>query len=341
MKTAVIGLGRMGRRHLENVRALGLELVGLCDARSDALAAAAQEAGLEEGTAAQICFKDPGTLLREAKPQCVIIATTAPSHAELTCSAAAAGARFILCEKPMAISLAQCDQMNETCARHGARLAINHPMRYMDRLLEVKALLQSPDAGELDSLVTVGANSGVAMNGSHRFEAFHYLTGETPQFVTAWFSPDKLPNPRGPEFEDRAGTVHVTTPKGKRLILDIGANQGHGLLSIYSCRYGQVIVDEIEGTISWNFRQAEYRDRPTAQYLNPSQRGSRQIQAAQATLPSRATLQALLNNGDYPDGTAGRWTVATLVAAYESHDRGHLPVPVDDRLPKERTFPWP
>jgi predicted dehydrogenase len=192
----------------------------------------------------------------------------------------------------------------------------------------------------LDSVVTTGANIGLAMNGTHRFECFHYLTGEPPQTVTAWFSSDILPNPRGQEFEDRAGTVHVTTGSGKRLHLDIGANQGHGLVSVYTCRYGQVIVDEIEGTLSWNRRQSEYRDKPTAQYLNPAERGSRQIQAAQATAPSRATLEALIHNRDVPTGTDGRLAVATLVAAYQSHEQGHIPLALDEQLPSERTFSW-
>lgn len=340
MKTAVIGLGRMGCRHLQNVAALGLKLAGICDARPEALEAARRELGLETGTGACRCYQDPAALLRETRPELVIVATTAPSHAELTCLAAASGARYILCEKPMAVSLEQCDRMIEICALHHTLLAINHPMRFMDRFVEVKVLLRSADFGELDSVVTAGANIGLAMNGTHRFEAFHHLTGELPASVTAWFAADVLPNPRGPEFEDRAGTVHVTTGTGKRLHLDIGANQGHGLTSIYSCRHGQVIVDEIEGMLSWNFRPPEYRDRPTVQYLNPSQRGSRQIQAAEATAPSRAVLEALLGQRNFPTGVDGRLAVATLVAAYQSHEQGHVPIAVEGQLPKARLFPW-
>lgn len=340
MKTAVIGLGRMGRRHLENVMALGLNLVGICDARPEALETAARERGLDLKSGSCHAGQDPAALLQATRPECVIIATTAPAHAPLTCLAATLGARLILCEKPMAVSLEQCDQMITLCAHHQARLAINHPMRFMDRYLEVKALTSSPDYGELDSVVTAGANSGLAMNGSHRFEIFYHLTGESPQSVTAWFSPGVLPNPRGPQFEDCAGAVHVTTASGKRLHLDIGANQGHGLISLYNCRYGQVMVDEIEGVLSWNVRQPEYRDRPTGQYLNPSQRGSRTIQAAEATAPSRATLRALLDNGDFPTGSDGRRAVATLVAAYQSHEQGHQPVAVDEHLPRARSFAW-
>ena len=43
MKVAVIGVGQMGRRHVQVVQELGLSLVGICDQNSDALKICQQE----------------------------------------------------------------------------------------------------------------------------------------------------------------------------------------------------------------------------------------------------------------------------------------------------------
>ena len=79
MKTALVGLGRMGLRHLEVIKSLGLEVVGGADVGDAALAKAA-----EAGIARERLFKDPLAMLRDVKAECVVIATTAPRpHARI------------------------------------------------------------------------------------------------------------------------------------------------------------------------------------------------------------------------------------------------------------------
>src|SRR6476661_770392 len=151
MKIAVVGAGRMGQVHMQTVSDMKLELAGICDLSSDMLAAAGQKFGL----APERQFTDLSTLLQQVQPDCLIIATTAPSHAAYTCAAAEAGVRFILCEKPMGTSLADCDRMISICKDRGVRLAINHQMRFMDYYREAKRLVQSDEFGELASITVV------------------------------------------------------------------------------------------------------------------------------------------------------------------------------------------
>jgi len=336
MKTAVIGAGRMGRRHVQVVRELGLELAGLADARSEALEAAAREDAVPAG----ILYTDVARLLEEGRPECVVVATTAPSHAELTCQAAGAGARFVLCEKPMAISLAECDRMLKACRDRGTRLAINHQMRFMEQYTAPKALLDSEAYGGLRSVLVAAGNFGMAMNGTHYFEMFRFMAGEAPTTATAWFSAGGVPNPRGPQFEDRAGGVRLETASGQRFYMDVGADQGHGVKVTYSARHGQIVVDELEGTMRADVRQDAHRDLPTTRYGMPSVRTEQRIRPADAVAPTRAVLEALLRGSGYPSGEDGRLAVAALVAAYVSDESGHVPVRIDSALPAGRTFPW-
>jgi predicted dehydrogenase len=336
MRTVVVGAGRMGQRHVQVVRELGLELVGLCDRFPAALESAASNLKL----APQLLLSDPVQAMA-LKPECVIVATTAPAHADFTCFAAEAGARYILCEKPMAVSLAQCERMLSVCQRFKTHLAINHQMRFMEQYTLPKQLLISPDFGGLTGVQVTAGNFGLAMNGTHYFEMFRFLADEDPQEVSAWFTAETVPNPRGPEFVDRAGCVRAVTVSGKRFYIDCSADQGHGMLVTYTARHGHIVVDELGGTMAWTHRKAEHRGQPTTRYGMPWDHGTRTIAPADAVAPTRSVLQALLARNDYPTGEQGRLAVATLVAATLSDEHEHRGVTVREVFQhQDRIFPW-
>ncbi|MBI4423394.1 MAG: Gfo/Idh/MocA family oxidoreductase [Elusimicrobia bacterium] len=335
MKAAVFGAGRMGRRHMQVVRDLGLQLAAVADPREESLAEAAKEHSLGPGA----LFRDAKSLLAALAPDVAIVAATAPAHAELTRLAAAAGARYVLCEKPMASSLAQCREMIETCERRGTRLAVNHQMRVMDQYVQIKRITEAPDFGGWRSITVVGGNFGAAMNGTHYFELFRWLSGEAPTEVSAWFAGGPVASPRGPEFHDRAGSIRVTSASGRRLYLEIGEDQGHGVRATYAGRFGIAVSDELLGTIHVSTRREADRGLPSTRYGLPSL--DRVVLAApnDAVLPTRKVLEALLAGGDYPTGAEGRLALATLAAAYVSSESGGRPVAVDlDSLPQDRRF---
>ncbi len=335
MKAAIIGAGRMGLRHVQVVRSLGLELAGLCDRRPEALAAA-REAGIP----AALHHTDARAMLEATRPECVVIATTCPSHADLTCLAAESGASHVLCEKPMAASLAECDRMLDACRSTGARLAINHQMRFMEQYTRVREIVWSDAFGGLASVTVVAGNFGIAMNGSHYFEMFRYMTGEPPVEATAWFSRERVANPRGPEFEDRAGAVRLSTPSGRRFYMEVGDDQGHGVRVVYAARSGLLVVDELAGVMTSSVRDEEHRAAPTTRYGMPGSDTTLRIEPADSVAPTRAVLAALIDGKDWPTGEDGRLAVAALVAAHRSDEEGHRPVRIDADLPSGRRFPW-
>lgn len=336
MKTVVIGVGRMGRRHVQVVQELGLDLAGVADSLPDSLEAC----GKERGVPAEKRFTDGGAMLDRLRPECVVVSTTAPTHAELVCRAAELGASIILCEKPMAVSLAQCDRMLEACKKSGTRLAINHQMRFMEQYTSPRGLLDSAAFGGMTSMSVVAGNFGLAMNGTHYLEAFRFMAGAEPAEVSAWFSADKVANPRGAQFEDRAGVIVARTKSGKRFTLDASADQGHGMVVTYAARNGHLMVDELDGFLRLAVREDEHRALPTTRYGMPHKVETRSITPADAIAPTRAVLSALLAGKDYPTGEDGRMAVASLVAAYLSDEKGGVPAAVDASLPKDREFPW-
>jgi predicted dehydrogenase len=337
MRVAVFGTGRMGPRHLQVVRELGWDIVGILDQNELTLAEAGKQFGIPAGRQ----YREAQRLMEQAHPECVLIATTAPGHGPLTCLAANTGARYILCEKPMASSLAECDQMIAACESHGARLAINHQTRFMPQYLAAQRILHSEDFGPWTSITVVAGNMGFAMNGVHYFELLRWLSGERPSEVTAWLSDDPMPNPRGAQFKDASGAIRVTTASGKRLYMDLGADQGHGIRTVYAGRTGILVADELSGKFQLAVRGPEHRALPTARYGMESHDSSLQFEPADAVVPTRSVLQALIADGEYPTGEQGRTAVATLVAAHVSDQQGHRAVTTGEALPRELRFPYP
>jgi predicted dehydrogenase len=332
----VVGVGRMGRRHVQIVRQAGCELVGVCDVQQDSLA----QAQIEHALPNELVFNDLDVLYAEARPECLIIATTADSHCSLTCMAAERGIKYVLVEKPMAVSLRDCDRMIETCERHGTKLAVNHQMRFMEQYTEPKRLFETEAYGGMTSMTVVAGNFGFAMNGTHYFEAFRYLAGEDLHEITAWFSPEFVPNPRGLQFEDRAGCIRALSRSGKRLYMEISADQGHGIRVVYACRQGIITVNELTGELLYAERQEQYRELPTTRYGMPAVDGRCMIRPADVMDSSAAVLKALLNDVDSVSGHDGRRVIEALVAAHQSAEQGSVPVRLDSRFDRARVFPW-
>jgi len=336
MKFCVIGLGRMGRRHLRVAKNLGFDIVGVFDPLPESIRLAKEEEGISD----DIVFDSVEAMLMAPKPEAIVIASTAPSHCKYVREAAKSGVRYILCEKPMAISIDECNQMIAACTEHGASLAINHQMQFMEQYTRVKHLINSPEMGELRSITVAGSNFGLAMNAVHYFEMFRYLTGEEISTVNFWADVTKVPNPRGIQYEDLSGQMRALSRSGIRLNMDIGGDLGHGIQVVYGCRYGQILVDELGGFMRYTNRNNEFRDFPSTRYGMPSTTQILKIEPADAIAPTQSVWQAMLNGQSYPDGVAGLHAVRALVAANLSAETSGETVSIAQEKITQRRFPW-
>jgi predicted dehydrogenase len=336
MRFCVIGLGRMGRRHLQVVKNLGHEIVGIYDPNTASIDMAVQEYNLSKN----IIFHSAQQMLDVVKTDALVIASTAPSHCEYVCMAAAKLVRYILCEKPLAVSVNECDRMIKACEASGTLLAVNHQMMFMEQYTKVKEMISSKAFGGLRSITITASNFGLAMNGVHYFEMFRYITGEEIETVSFWADREIVPNPRGVQYEDRSGQLRALTLSGKRLYMEIGGDQGHGIQVIYGCRNGQILVDELSGFMRVTHRKGEYLDLPTTRYGMPTEIFTRDILPADVISPTEALWRALLNGKIYPDGFCGRHAIRALVAANLSAERGGTPVLLNANEANNRIFPW-
>jgi predicted dehydrogenase len=337
LTVGVIGLGRMGLRHVEVVAGLGMQVIGLADINPEAIDTARIQFGLAQAQG----FTDPLRMIAELKPDALVIATTAPYHAASVMAAAEAGVKLILCEKAMGISIAECEAMIAVCKARGVKLAVNHQMRFMEQNVVVKELAESAALGGLTSMALTCGNIGLAMNGSHYFEMFRYLT-ETPiDRVSAWFEAERLPNPRGAQFDDASGRVIGFNAEGQSIFMDFSARAGWGVLMNFVCRNGQIVLDSLLGDMVVKAREAEHRDLSTSRYGMPVTTTLSQVPASDSTGPTRDVWLAMLEGRDYPTGEDGLHAIKCLVAAHMSNERNGATVTLEETAAwHDRSFNW-
>jgi len=121
----VLGVGEMGKRHAENVRHLvpGAELVAIADV------AGARAKQIAEELEVAKWFGSLEAMLECKEVQAVLIATPDKFHAQGVVQAAKAG-KDILCEKPIALTLADAYNALDAVSKAGVQLQIGFMRRY-------------------------------------------------------------------------------------------------------------------------------------------------------------------------------------------------------------------
>jgi predicted dehydrogenase len=123
----------------------GVELVGVADDDMDRGRAFAQRHETRLFASAEV-------LLAEGLDG-VVICSANLHHRPLT-ELAASHTRHILCEKPIATTLADAQAMIDSCERAGAKLQIAFPVRFAPPVMQLRALLRSGALGQIYSLKT-------------------------------------------------------------------------------------------------------------------------------------------------------------------------------------------
>ena len=91
---------------------------------------------------------DVAALLDNPAIDAVIVTCETNRHAEMVLAAAAAG-KHILCQKPMALSLADCDRMAAAVEKAGVKFMMAHQMRRDPSNIKIKEILESGVLGRI------------------------------------------------------------------------------------------------------------------------------------------------------------------------------------------------
>lgn len=139
VRTAIIGTGKVSHIHARALVALDeSEFVAVCSRDAARAAAFAQQYNLRP-------YTDIATMIREARVQAVIVCTPHPAHAAPAIQAAQAGAH-VLVEKPLAVSLKDCDAIIAAARNARVKLGVVSQRRWYPPVQRVRAAI---DAGKI------------------------------------------------------------------------------------------------------------------------------------------------------------------------------------------------
>jgi predicted dehydrogenase len=143
-----------------------------------------------------------------------VVATWGPSHAPLFHALADRGVRRIMCEKPLASSVALANGMVCRALRDGIALAVHHYIRYSGLAPALRRLADEHGLGEPAAVRVEGGASCLLTNGVHWLDFASDLFGATPVRVVSTARGEAI-NPRSPDLMLYEGTAAWTYADGR------------------------------------------------------------------------------------------------------------------------------
>jgi UDP-N-acetyl-2-amino-2-deoxyglucuronate dehydrogenase len=140
---AVIGIGNIGRKHIKSLLSIdSISLEAVCDI---------DESKFEfckKVNSNITFFTDYHLLLKEPDIDIITIATPHGLHAQMAMDAMEAG-KHVIVEKPMALTVSECDRMNAVSQKTGKRLFIVKQNRFNKPILAVTKALDEKKLGKI------------------------------------------------------------------------------------------------------------------------------------------------------------------------------------------------
>ena len=187
-------------------------------AATDPVEAKRQRFGERYGEPESCLFADCREMLANVPADIVSVTTHAPQHCECVLAAAESGAKAIFCEKPLASSLVEADQMVAAAQQAGVVTAVGTLRRWSVLWNKVKGLIDSGEAGAVSHIVQ-HSGGGLLHTESHFFDLGRYLLGDAePEWAVGHLLGDQDSNADG-AAPDCSGHGYVRYKTGAEYFL--------------------------------------------------------------------------------------------------------------------------
>jgi predicted dehydrogenase len=177
-RVGIIGCGSIS--HLHMIGYLGeprFKVVALSDPVAEARRDFGDRYGIEKR------YADAREMMDEESLDVVSICTWHKLHAPLTIAACARRPKAILCEKPMAVNMGECDEMMIAARRNDVKLAIAHQRRFNPVWTDARNLVAEGAIGDVRHVHCSGSQ-GLLNDCSHMFDFMRYVMSDpAPEWV--------------------------------------------------------------------------------------------------------------------------------------------------------------
>ncbi|MBO5221759.1 MAG: Gfo/Idh/MocA family oxidoreductase [Clostridia bacterium] len=328
LNIAVIGCSTMGKLHMQGVINKGANLYAICDTAEEPLEALKKEFNVS------LAVKDYRELVNLPELNAAVIVTPDKLHLEMTEAFLRAG-KDVLCEKPMALTVEECEYMMRVEQETGKKLMIGQVCRCTPAFVMAKEMI---DAGRIGDLIFVeseyahnytrarGADDwrvdpdrhGVIGGGCHAIDLLRWIAGD-PTEVYAHANHKSLLD--WPVDDTTIAIYKFPNDVMGKVFVSIGCKRNYTMRSVFYGTKGTIICDNTSPTITL-FEEVEGDHKS---YTKPQELPV-EVNNHNITAEIDAFVSALQGEIDLPvTSMEGASTVAVCCATVESA-KVHQPV---------------
>ncbi len=335
---AVIGC-KMGKPHIQAIIANdNANLYGVCDINTTLLNSIAEEFKPEKAA------EDWHEFINDPAIDAVIVATPDQLHLEMTSAFLKAG-KHVLCEKPMALTMEECEAMMQAEKDSGKKLMVGQVSRFAPAFAKAKKMIDDGMIGELffveseyahDYSKARGANDwrvtperhAVIGGGCHAIDLLRWIAGD-PTEVYALSNRKCLTD--WPVDDCSIAVMKFPNNVNGKVLTSIGCKRNYTMRSVFYGTKGTIICDNKNSFLTFFTGEEQHPAYRKEWFTIPQQ-----IPVSIANHNTKAELEMFLKAiiNDEPVAISpmeGASTVAVCCAVVESCKTG---MPVKVKYPK-------
>lgn len=165
LKFGIIGASGMAEIHMQGiVSSLKMELVAICDKNGERAKASGEKFGVDA------VYTDYHEMLKNPEVEAVVVCTPDFVHEEMTEAALKAG-KHVMCEKPLALTMEECERICTFEKKYDKKLMVGQICRYAPAFRLTKELIERGEIGELFYVESEYAHDYVNTRGADDWRA--------------------------------------------------------------------------------------------------------------------------------------------------------------------------
>jgi predicted dehydrogenase len=177
LSIGIIGLGEVGKKHLDNaIHLKSISSISVADVSKNSLHFA-KERGVKK------TYDNYEELLKDPQVDCVVISLPTFLHMQASVEAAEHG-KHILLEKPLARNIVEAEKTVSAAKMSGVKLMVGYPLRFFDPFTKLKEEIDLGRMGDVQIAIASHISTGPF---AQRTETTH-----TPKPVPSWWLDKEL-----------------------------------------------------------------------------------------------------------------------------------------------------
>ncbi len=185
LRVGVIGCGVGASHGFAYANSPEYDLVAICDIQPASFPRFYERSGVAPGSVKE--YTDFRAMIEAENLDVVSVATPDDYHTDAVCFASDFGVKGILCEKPLASSIADADRMIATIERNGTKVSVDHTRSWYPNYQVARQSIRDGSFGGLTRIVAHmgGRRAMLFRNGTHIVDAICFFADASPAWVIA------------------------------------------------------------------------------------------------------------------------------------------------------------